>query len=29
VRYALERHAGERFGDWIARVLWNEQPVAN
>jgi sulfite reductase (NADPH) hemoprotein beta-component len=29
VRYAQERHAGERFGDWIARVLWNEQPVAN
>jgi sulfite reductase (NADPH) hemoprotein beta-component len=26
-RYANERKAGERFGDWVARVLWNE-PVA-
>ncbi len=23
-RYASERQAGERFGDWSARVLWNE-----
>ena len=28
-RYAQERHAGERFGDWVSRVLWNEQPAAN
>ncbi len=27
-RYAQERRAGERFGDWVARVLWPEQPVA-
>jgi len=27
-RYATERHAGERFGDWVDRVLWKEQPVA-
>ena len=27
-RYAQERLAGERFGDWVARVLWPEQPVA-
>jgi len=26
-RYAQERLAGERFGDWVARVLWAEQPV--
>ncbi len=25
-RYSSERHRGERFGDWAARVLWNEQP---
>jgi sulfite reductase beta subunit-like hemoprotein len=23
-RYARERLAGERFGDWVARVLWVE-----
>jgi sulfite reductase (NADPH) hemoprotein beta-component len=29
-RYAKERLAEERFGDWVARVLWPEQPaVAN
>jgi len=27
-RYAKERAAGERFGDWVERVLWQEQPVA-
>jgi sulfite reductase (NADPH) hemoprotein beta-component len=27
-RYATERLAGERFGDWVARVLWPEQPSA-
>jgi sulfite reductase (NADPH) hemoprotein beta-component len=27
-RYAQERLTGERFGDWVARVLWPEQPVA-
>ena len=27
-RYAKERTAGERFGDWVERVLWPEQPVA-
>jgi sulfite reductase (NADPH) hemoprotein beta-component len=27
-RYAKERLADERFGDWIARVLWPEQPAA-
>jgi sulfite reductase (NADPH) hemoprotein beta-component len=26
-RYAQERAAGERFGDWVARVLWPEQPA--
>ena len=26
-RYAQERLAGERFGDWAARVLWPEQPA--
>ena len=26
-RYAQERLAKERFGDWVARVLWPEQPV--
>ena len=25
-RYAQERHDGEAFGDWVARVLWKEQP---
>jgi sulfite reductase (NADPH) hemoprotein beta-component len=24
-RFAAERNTGERFGDWAARVLWNEQ----
>ena len=28
-RYAKERLADERFGDWVARVLWKEQPAAN
>jgi sulfite reductase (NADPH) hemoprotein beta-component len=28
VRYAQERLAEERFGDWVARVLWPEQPAA-
>ena len=29
-RFAKERNAGERFGDWCNRVLWQEQPaVAN
>jgi sulfite reductase (NADPH) hemoprotein beta-component len=27
-RYAVERSAGERFGDWCERVLWKEQPAA-
>jgi len=27
VRYAAERTPGERFGDWIARTLWTEQPA--
>jgi sulfite reductase (NADPH) hemoprotein beta-component len=27
-RYAQERLAEERFGDWVARVLWPEQPAA-
>jgi sulfite reductase (NADPH) hemoprotein beta-component len=27
-RYAQERLAGERFGDWVARVLWPEQLAA-
>ncbi|MEI8233190.1 MAG: NADPH-dependent assimilatory sulfite reductase hemoprotein subunit [Verrucomicrobiota bacterium] len=26
-RYAQERLDGEHFGDWVARVLWNEQPA--
>ena len=26
-RYAQERLEGERFGDWVARVLWKEQPA--
>jgi sulfite reductase (NADPH) hemoprotein beta-component len=25
-RFATERNASERFGDWAARVLWNEPP---
>ena len=28
VRYAKERNAGERFGDWCDRVFLREQPVA-
>jgi len=27
-QYARERGAGERFGDWCDRVLWNERPAA-
>jgi sulfite reductase (NADPH) hemoprotein beta-component len=26
-RYKAERLAGERFGDWVARVFWPEQPT--
>jgi len=26
-RYAQERLADERFGDWVARVVWPEQPA--
>ena len=26
-RYAQERLAAERFGDWVARVLWQERPA--
>lgn len=26
-RYAAERTAQERFGDWVARILWNERLV--
>jgi len=26
-RYAQERLTDERFGDWVARVLWPEQPA--
>ena len=26
--YAKERNTGERFGDWVERVLWKEQPAA-
>jgi sulfite reductase (NADPH) hemoprotein beta-component len=26
-RFAKERHVDERFGDWCARVLWQEQPA--
>ena len=28
-RFAKERHAGERFGDWCARVLLKEQTTTN
>ena len=28
-RYAKEHQGAERFGDWVARVLWNEQPAAS
>jgi sulfite reductase (NADPH) hemoprotein beta-component len=27
-RYARERNKGERFGDWVERVLWKETPAA-
>jgi sulfite reductase (NADPH) hemoprotein beta-component len=27
-RYASERNSGERFGDWVERVLWKEQSPA-
>ena len=27
VRYAQERTSGERFGDWVARVVWQEPPL--
>ncbi|MFZ0827741.1 MAG: NADPH-dependent assimilatory sulfite reductase hemoprotein subunit [Verrucomicrobiia bacterium] len=27
-RFAKERNPGERFGDWVERVLWAEKPVA-
>jgi len=27
VRFKAERLAGERFGDWVARVFWAEQPA--
>jgi sulfite reductase (NADPH) hemoprotein beta-component len=27
VRYKAERTAGERFGDWVERVFWKEQPA--
>jgi sulfite reductase (NADPH) hemoprotein beta-component len=27
-RFAKERNAGERFGDWCDRTLWQEEPVA-
>ena len=27
-RYAKERLPSERFGDWVARVLWAEQAAA-
>ena len=27
VRYKSERLAGERFGDWVERVYWKEQPA--
>jgi sulfite reductase (NADPH) hemoprotein beta-component len=28
-RFAKERHAGERFGDWCQRVFLKEQPATN
>jgi sulfite reductase (NADPH) hemoprotein beta-component len=28
-RYASERNSGERFGDWVERVLWKESVAAN
>ena len=27
-RFAAERQTGERFGDWVARTVWNETPAA-
>jgi sulfite reductase (NADPH) hemoprotein beta-component len=27
-RYAQERASGERFGDWVERVLWKEAPAS-
>ena len=27
-RFAQGRNPGERFGDWVERILWPEQPVA-
>jgi sulfite reductase beta subunit-like hemoprotein len=27
-RFAKERNPGERFGDWVERILWKEQSVA-
>jgi sulfite reductase (NADPH) hemoprotein beta-component len=27
-RFAAERETGERFGDWVARTVWNETPAA-
>jgi sulfite reductase (NADPH) hemoprotein beta-component len=27
-RFAKERESGERFGDWVERVFWKEQPAA-
>jgi sulfite reductase (NADPH) hemoprotein beta-component len=27
VRYKAERTPGERFGDWVERVFWKEQPA--
>ena len=27
-RYAQEQLTGERFGDWVARVVWAEQPAS-
>ncbi len=26
-RFAAERQSGERFGDWVARAIWNEKPA--
>jgi sulfite reductase (NADPH) hemoprotein beta-component len=28
LRYAKERQPGERFGDWVARVLWSESAAS-
>jgi len=27
-RFAAERQVGERFGDWVARTVWNETSAA-